>query len=249
MSEKAPQFAVEARTFLLQNKHALLSTISLSQAGFPFGSIVPYDVTDNGDLIIYVSFIAEHYKNLAADSRASLVAANYFAYGDPQAFARATALCRFVPVPDSEKERVQKSYEERFPKSVNYEIAHNFLFMRGVIERIRWIGGFGDIGWVSPDRYRAATPDPLARDAHGILQHMNEDHPDALFSYIKAFGGYDPKDEGLVTMTEISSTTFTVAHAFHGENRSTEVQFPVPVTTSEAARVELIKLLKHARSL
>ena len=50
------------------------------------------------------------------------------------------------------------------------------------------IGGFGDIGWVSPDRYRSATPDPLARDAHGIIRHMNEDHPDALFTYVKAFG-------------------------------------------------------------
>jgi putative heme iron utilization protein len=140
MAEKTADLAAAARSFFLQNRTAFLSTLSSAYAGAPFGSIIPYDITASGDFIIYVSLIAEHYKNLCSDPRGSILAANYFAYDDPQAFGRATALCRFMPISDSERESIQRSYTEKFPDSVRYEIAHNFVFLKGVPERIRWTG-------------------------------------------------------------------------------------------------------------
>lgn len=246
MSDKAEQFAEAARTFILQNRYGMLATISASQGGYPFGSIVPYDVTEEGDIVIYVSLIAEHYKNLSSDPRASLIAANYFAYDDPQAAGRATALCDFIRVSEPEIGPIRSSYETRFPESINHEIAHNFVFMRGMPQRVRWIGGFGDIGWVNSDRYRGASPDPLSRDAFDIMKHMNEDHEEALRMFLKNAGKADPR-LGAVRMTEIDSSGFTVILAGHGERVAERISFSVPVRTPEQARSEFIRMLDEIR--
>src|SRR6185295_8430683 len=88
----------QVKNFLTQHRQGVLSTISVSQKGFPFGSIVPYDIDAQGNVFIYISFIAEHYKNLQADARASLIATDPFGIDDPQAYARATLLATFEPV-------------------------------------------------------------------------------------------------------------------------------------------------------
>ena len=42
--------------------------------GFPFGSLVSYAVDDTGNPLFFISELAEHTRNLHADSRASLLA-------------------------------------------------------------------------------------------------------------------------------------------------------------------------------
>jgi len=246
VSEKIKHFATGSRSFFQQNRMALLSTLSASNEGAPFGSVVPYDLTEGGDFIIYVSLIAEHYKNLSTDPRASILAANYMAYDDPQAFGRATALCRFTPVTEAERAAVQRSYLQRFPDSINHEIAHNFLFLRGVAEKIRWIKGFGEMGWVSGEHFRAASPDPLAKDAWDVLQHMNEDHVEALRELAHHFGGHSAQD-GTISIVELSAAGFLLVHRAHGARSEIPCAFPTPVRSAEEAREAFVSMLKTAR--
>ena len=140
----------------------MLATTSVAAPGYPFGSITPYIIDGAGRITIYISLIAEHYRNLKADSRASILAADPFGGSDPQAHARATVLLTVQPVPDDERAAVSAAYEARFPQSINYEIAHNFVFMRGEPERVRWIGGFGEMSWIDRAAFQSARPDPLA---------------------------------------------------------------------------------------
>ena len=62
-----------ARDFITLNRTGFLSTISVSEAGYPFGSITPYDIDSEGRLIILIADISEHYKNLMADNRGSML--------------------------------------------------------------------------------------------------------------------------------------------------------------------------------
>jgi len=128
-------YTKEARDFVTMNKNAILSTISVDKPGYPFGSIVPYDIDNQGRIIIQVADISQHYKNLAADHRGSIIVTDQFGSHDPQAYARATLLADFSVVPNDEFEEVGWSYKGRFPESLERERAHGFLYMRGGTHR------------------------------------------------------------------------------------------------------------------
>lgn len=246
MSQHTISQTIEVRNFICFNRDAVLSTISQSQQGFPFGSLVPYDISTDGSIIIYVSLIAEHYKNLTVDSRGSITVIEPFATQHRQASARATILANFNLVPESELPGVQRAYELRFPKSVNYEIQHNFVFLRGIPIKIRWIGGFGDIAWIKADDFFKASADPLAYIGLGIVEHMNDDHMDALRDLVKAFSAFDP-GQYQIQMVDITSTDFCIALKGHGKLEKLKINFPQPIQNAEEARKEIIELLKRAR--
>ena len=81
-SEKGPPAAAEiskakiVKDFVAYNNVGVLSTHSRSLPGYPFGSVVPYDVTASGDIVIFISRISEHYRNLVTDEKASLLIAD-----------------------------------------------------------------------------------------------------------------------------------------------------------------------------
>lgn len=56
--------AREARLLALRNPTAVLSTVSKKLQGMPFGSVSPIMLTDTGQVIFYVSDIAQHARNL-----------------------------------------------------------------------------------------------------------------------------------------------------------------------------------------
>lgn len=239
-------YTSETRDFVTMNRHGVLSTYSRGSKGYPFGSIVSYDITETAQIVIYISLIAEHYKNLVQDPRASLCIFDPFGVHDPQSHARATILTSFEVVPDSERQSVQALYESRFPSAVNYEIAHNFVFMRGTPERIRWIGGFGEIGWVEGSDFTAAKPDILAYSGMDVIKHMNEDHKEALGDFVKAFSSLDPDEYG-IQMTGIHAGGFTINLAKQANSHTLEIQFPKMITSAEEVRGTIIALLKEAR--
>ena len=246
MDDPVRSGAAAAKTFLTQNKLGVLSTISQSQNGFPFGSIVPYDIDPAGNVYIYISLIAEHYKNLRADKRASLIATDCFGSEDPQASARATLLLEFEPVDEQRAPTVKRNYEARFPNSINYEIQHNFLFMIGKPIKVRWIGGFGDIRWFSSADYAAAVPDVLAYDSNEIIKHMNEDHPDALIEIAKANSKLN-LTEYSAQMIAICSENMTIRLRKKNVVEDVVAKFPRPVERPEQAREIVIETLKLAR--
>ena len=79
-----------ARELLLRNSFGVLSTISLDVPGYPFGSVTPYCFDENGQLIIYISHIAQHTRNIMADPRLSLTVLEDADSDDVQARGRVT---------------------------------------------------------------------------------------------------------------------------------------------------------------
>jgi len=238
-------YTKEARDFVTMNKNAVLSTTSVDKPGYPFGSIVPYDIDNQARIIIQVADISQHFKNLTADHRGSIIVTDQFGSHDPQAHARATVLADFSAVPSDEFEEVGWSYKGRFPESLERERAHGFLYLRGVPTAVRWIGGFGEIGWISALNFSDAAADPLAYIALDIIDHMNADHEEAMKTLISAKSDIDPKGKK-VMMTNIRSTDFTL-QAMNGiSSQRITVDFPEPVSDASKARAALISMLGDA---
>src|SRR5207245_2266130 len=79
-----------------------LATVSRKQPGFPFGSLMPYGLDDQGRPIFLISSMAMHTQNLQADPRASLLIAQLEANSDPLGSSRITLIgnVQRIPEPD-----------------------------------------------------------------------------------------------------------------------------------------------------
>jgi len=189
--------AALARAHLDSHKDAVLATLSTdaATAGFPFGSVVPYALDEEGRPLILVSDIAQHTRNLKADPRASMLV-RPAADGDAQATWRVTLVGRMEPIDD---ERCYARYVARVPNAPSYHDAHDFGLWRMVLTRIRFIGGFGRIHWVEADQYlREPGHGGFREAAQPIIDHMNADHADAVMDYCRGLRGVEPAGAELV---------------------------------------------------
>jgi heme iron utilization protein len=148
------EFATEARQFARNCHHGVLSTLSKRLDGFPFGSVTPFMLDDDGCPILLISEIAEHTKNLKADARCSLIMQPFAE--DMQSTGRVTLIGQATPLPD--KDHLGPRYLQIFPQAAEYFALHDFGFWRIQPTRIRWIGGFGRIHWIEAEAWLNATP-------------------------------------------------------------------------------------------
>ena len=132
-----------------------------------------------------ISALAEHTRNLMADARASLLVAENVA-ADPLANGRVTLLGRCVTVEsEPEREAARRAFLAVHPNAAYYADYRDFSWWRLAVEAVRYIGGYGRMSWVTRAGVVRARPDPMARHAQGILEHMNADHAAALLDYCR----------------------------------------------------------------
>ncbi len=237
MSDAA--FAAKARALLHKVDAGVLSTQSLALPGFPFGSLAPFAMTHEGRPLIYVSRIAEHTRNLAADPRACLTVIEA-TRGNKQALGRTSLVGEAHEVPAAEREAAAQRYFAFFPEQRAYEEFHDFSFWRLEPTRVRWIGGFGEIHWIERDEWLVATPEWSAGEA-SIVDHMNEDHRDAMEEMCRRFLGIEPDGIELVAVDSEGFHLKTGA-AIHW------LPFEQVCNTSHEVRMEMVRLTKLARA-
>src|SRR5438132_7596086 len=108
-----PAFAERARTLMYLGRIGSLSTLSRKQPGFPFGSVMPYGLDDNGRPTFLISTMAMHTQNLQADARASLLVTQENTEGEPLGVSRVTLVGNVLAVPKTELVEARKLYLER----------------------------------------------------------------------------------------------------------------------------------------
>jgi putative heme iron utilization protein len=227
----------EARALLLESRAGVLSTHSAEVPGYPFGSVTPYCLDREGRPVLLISTIAQHTKNIQVDPR---VALTVLAAGatDVQAAGRLTYLADAARLADDET-GVAERYYRYFPASRGYHGTHDFSFYVLEPVRLRYIGGFGNIRWIAPQEILEANPFN-ARAEQAILDHMNEDHGDALRHYCRSGHGVDPKPEDDVAMVGIDGEGFDVRIGEHVHRLS----FDHPVTNAGEAREALVAMAR-----
>lgn len=179
------EVAKNARALLLKEYRGVLSTHSKAMPGFPFGSVVPYCLDDQGRPLILISRIAQHTHNLRKDPKCSLLVSDREAE-DVQAAGRLTYLAEGGKLVDTEAiESAAERYYRYFPDSANYHKAHDFDFWLLKPIRHRYIGGFGAIHWLD----QVTLANPFAGQAEvSMVEHMNSDHAKAIAHYVELAG-------------------------------------------------------------
>ena len=170
------EFAREARQLLRAHRYGALCTLSKKFDGHPFGSITPFLVDHDGSLLILISGLAEHTKNIINDPRVSLITHNQ---DDPHIQTQGRVTVVGVASHETDRNSAGKRYLRYFPEAETYFAMQDFSFYRIVPEAIRYIGGFGNIHWVKAESYSIASY-PLIAQEQDFLAEMNSKHEAAI---------------------------------------------------------------------
>jgi putative heme iron utilization protein len=222
-----------------------LSTLSRKQAGFPFGSVMPYGLDDHGRPIFLISTMAMHTQNLQADARASLLVTQEDTDGEPLGASRVTLVGNVHAVPNAELAEVRKLYLERQANSKYWVDFEDFSFYRMEIVDVYYVGGFGVMGWVSASDYDRSQPDPLADSMAEIIQHMNADHKDALVLLARTFARIESTE---ATMTTVDRLGFHVRLKTPDGMRGARIAFLREASNPVETRKILVEMVRQARS-
>jgi putative heme iron utilization protein len=226
----------QARSLFNSKNFGVLSTISVKLDGFPFGSVVPYCIDNTGMPVIYISTIAQHTKNISANSRCSITVLKDS--DDIQAHGRITVIGQMEALNSAEKE-VAERYYRHFPNSRTYASTHDFSFYRLKPISIRYIGGFGAIHWIEPTDFLVDNPFKGPAEM-AVVGHMNADHQEAMRNYCEHYKSINLKAEDRVQMVGIDSEGFDV----YVNKTKVRFDFDQPVTNAQEARMALVALSK-----
>lgn len=237
-----PTYAERARTLLERESIGMLSTQSVKHPGWPFGSVMPYALTSDGAPLFLISAMAIHTQNVSADPRASLLVMQSGNDADPLGMARATLLGTVNRIEVSDELRA--AYLQRHPNARHWIDYTDFAFYRLDVAQIYFVGGFGAMGWVPREDYAAASADPLADSAAGIIEHMNRDHGEALREITRHFGNLDAEE---ATMVACDRLGFVVRARTAEGMKGLRIAFTDEVQSSADARRVLVAMVKAAR--
>ena len=237
MPSKA-ELAADARGLVRRALKASLATIA-SGSGYPYASLITVATDPSGTPIFLISALAQHTKNLAQDSRASILFDGTGALGDPLQGARVTLFGKAEKVED---EAVRRRFLARHPESAFYADFPDFAFWRLEVEGAHYIGGFGRIVDLIPAELLVDTKgagDLLAAEPD-ILAHMNADHADAVRLYATRLAG---APEGFWRMSGIDPEGCDLTC----EGDARRIPFAAPIASPSEARAELVRLVNAAR--
>jgi heme iron utilization protein len=223
---------------------ASLSTLSRKQAGFPFGSVMPYALDGRDRPIFLISSMAMHTQNLQADARASLLVTQPDASGDPLGASRVTVMGNVLAIPKPEVADARKLYLGRYENSKYWVDFEDFSFYRMDVLDVYYVGGFGVMGWVQASDYDLAQPDPLADAAAGIIDHMNADHKDALILLARVFASIESQE---AAMTAVDRLGFHVRLKTSEGMKGARIAFLREVRDPGQARKVLVEMAQQAR--
>jgi heme iron utilization protein len=240
-----PTFAERARTLVYLGRIGSLSTLSRKLPGFPFGSVMPYGLDDNGRPIFLISTMAMHTQNLQADPRASLLVTQEDAGSEPLGASRITLVGNVLLLPDTEVAEAREIYLARHANSKQWVDFEDFSFYRMDVVDVYYVGGFGVMGWVSASDYDHSQPDPLADSMAEIIQHMNADHKNALVMLARKFAHVESTE---ATMTAVDRLGFHVRLKTQEGMRGARIAFLREVSNPAETRKVLVEMVQQARS-
>ncbi|GAB7526926.1 HugZ family pyridoxamine 5'-phosphate oxidase [Paraburkholderia sp. 2C] len=141
-----------------------LATHSRRPQGFPYPTMLPFAPDARHRPTILVSRLAEHTRNLEGDARAGFLVADA-PDGNVLDAQRVTLLGTFEPI-DATPLFVRR-YLRYQPDAGRYLALGDFAFWTLSLERLRFIGGFGMMGWL--DGSELDPLEPLAFEDEAAL--------------------------------------------------------------------------------
>jgi heme iron utilization protein len=132
---------------LHQVSEGALATHAREPHGYPYPTALPFALTARHAPMLLISRLAEHTRNLEADPRAGFLV-THSASGGVLEGQRLTLLGTFAPASADQHDDLARRYLRYHPAAARYLDLGDFAFWVMSIERMRFIGGFGAMGWI-----------------------------------------------------------------------------------------------------
>jgi putative heme iron utilization protein len=209
------------------------------ESGFPFASLVTVATDMDGSPLLLMSRLSGHTLNLEQDSRASILLAE-IGKGDPLAHPRLTVIGR---AERSSEPRIRARFLARHPKAKLYADFADFSFWRLTVEKAHLNGGFARAATLSASELTTdlAGAEALIAAEAGAVEHMNQDHPDALALYATELSGATP---GPWQTTGVDPEGIDLMAG----DRTARTPFPERVTDPGMLRRVLVGMANQARA-
>jgi putative heme iron utilization protein len=229
-----------ARRVMRSADRATFATAQRDAGGWPYPSLVLTALDNDASPLLLISDLADHTANIKADPRAGLLFDGTGGLTEPLTGPRVSVLGR-MEVTDDPRHRAR--FLARHESAGLYAGFGDFTVWRMVVERAHLVAGFGRIHWIEGDDLLLRLPDieTLALREADVVEHMNEDHADAVEQYATVLLG---QTGGGWKMTGIDPEGCDLRLG----GRTARLDFDDPVLDAEAARVELVKLVRRARA-
>jgi putative heme iron utilization protein len=230
-----------ARSLLRRSRQGALATL-MAGSGDPYCSLVNLASHPDASPILLISRLALHTKNILADSRVSLML-DERAEGDPLEGARIMLAGRAEPAGDSEAELLRRRYLSAHPSAEAFVEFKDFSFFRIRPSAAHLVAGFGRIVDLKPEQFLTEIGDATAllETEQGAVEHMNEDHREAMNLYATKLLGADSADWRCTGCDPDGMDMQAGAHTLR-------LDFPERVTDGATLRKMLVRLAGEARA-
>jgi putative heme iron utilization protein len=246
MSDGSFSPVAAARTLLRTVRTGALATLAAG-SGDPFASLVTVATLPDGTPVLLLSDLALHTRNAKADPRASLLLASAGGEGDPLAGARVSVggRLRRLEKGTDEDAAARRRFLMRHPDAAGYAGFADFSVFVMEVSGAHLVAGFGRIVEIAAaDLLLDLTgAEQLVGGEKGAVDHMNEDHTDALALYATKLCG---EPDGLWITTGLDPEGIDLMTRDGG--KSARLLFPDRVRTSAELRGVLVKLAQAARA-
>lgn len=227
---KAPKlsFPTDVRTIVEYNHgFAVMSTNSKANPGYPGGSVVGFAPDAQGRPLFVFSGLSSHTRDLVRDGRCSVTIATKEFKG--AADSRVNLMGSVSKIPRGEEvEAAKVVYLKKHPTATWVNFGDFNWFRMDEIIDIRFVGGFGRAGDVSPEEYFAAEPDEISAIGMFVANHMNEDHSDATIAMIEQQIPGFKVDEAIISSVDSLGMYVKVTRSPHDSDEIQKFKLRLP---------------------
>jgi putative heme iron utilization protein len=230
-----------AKSLLRRSRQGALATL-MAESGDPYCSLVNVAVHADGSPILLISRLAVHTKNILADSRVSLML-DERAAGDPLEGARIMLAGRVEEASGDEAAVLRRRYLNAHPSANTFVDFKDFSFFRIAPSGLHLVAGFGRIIDLKPAQFLTDVSGAAAllEAEQGAVEHMNEDHREAMNLYATRLLGAEAAD-WRCTGCDPDGMDMQAGAA------TLRLDFPERVSSGTELRKMLVKLAGEARS-
>ncbi|MEO8319739.1 MAG: DUF2470 domain-containing protein [Bradyrhizobium sp.] len=229
------------RSLLRRSRQGALATL-MAAGGDPYCSLVNVASHADASPILLISRLALHTKNILADNRVSLML-DERAAGDPLEGARIMLAGRAEEASGDLAALLRQRYLNAHPSAEAFVDFKDFSFFRIVPSGAHLVAGFGRIIDLTPTQFLTDIGDAaeLLAAEQGAVEHMNEDHREAMNLYATKLLGAESADWACTGCDpdgmDMQAGTATL-----------RLDFPERVTSGTGLRKMLVRLVGEARA-
>jgi hypothetical protein len=230
-----------ARSLLRRSRQGALATL-MAGSGDPYCSLVNVASHADGSPILLISRLALHTRNILGDARVSLML-DERAAGDPLEGARIMLAGRAEPAGADDVAALRRRYLNAHPSAQAFVEFKDFSLFRIRPAGAHLVAGFGRIVDLEPAQFLTDLSDAAAllEAEQGAVEHMNEDHRDAMGLYATRLLGAAPADWHCTGCDPDGID-------MQAGDKTLRLDFPERVTNGNELRKMLVKLVGEARA-